>query len=462
VGDPFDYRPGEVVAGRYRVERPIGVGGSAAVYRARRLADDFEVALKVMHDTDASGVGRRRFEREAALVQRLRHPHVVEIFDFGHTEGDLPYIVFALLRGRSLKERIRREGPLEVHKTGIIALQVLDALVVAHDMGIIHRDIKPANLFMCTGEAGEMVKVLDFGLAKALFGDADLLQTLTRTGYRLGTPRYMSPEMARGETTGAPGDLYALALVIGEMLAGTPLIGGQSQAAVLMTHASQAPIAVPDVVGKSPFAQVIARGLAKSLKVRYRSALQMRADLESAMASLGGGQSEDDLDATLHYERMAAAPAIAAAMAPRTASPERQPAAPAPAGGTVPLPPELAATMPADAATGAPVRVVARTALAETAPGQAPLVLGERGASTGRGSSPPTHPIAASPSPVPPAPGQRGWSPPAPAPRAAAGGAVRHAAAPPKRVHGLWWWLGIVLLTLVALLAGALAGYALG
>ena len=253
------------------------------MYRATHPSLPEEVAFKVMHEHDPSGVGRPRFAREAALLQKLDHPHVVKMLDYGFTEAGLPYIVFELLRGRSLFAAIKRFGAFDPTRAGRIALQLLDALGAAHQLGIVHRDIKPGNVYLCSGHDGDFAKLLDLGLAKALEGDGPETDTITGTGYRLGTPRYMSPEMARGQKVGAQGDLYALGLVLAEMLAGEPVVKGNIQVDVLMAHGSAAPIAVDEVVKASPFASVIARALAKDLAVRYRTAMQMHADVQAAL-----------------------------------------------------------------------------------------------------------------------------------------------------------------------------------
>jgi len=273
---PFDFRRGDLVAGAYRIEGPIGLGGSASVYRAAPLDGTETVALKVMHETDPSGVGQQRFEREAALMQKLQHPHVVPVHDFGHTEQGLPFIVLTLLQGRSLGWVLKYEGAMDVTRVFGVAQPVLSALIEAKAMGIVHRDIQPED-------AADGVQVLDFGLAKALQGDELLTSTLTATGYRLGTPRYMSPEMARGQKANEASDLYSLALVLAELIAGRPMVGATSQIDVMMAHGSDEALVLPEPVLRSPLGSVIQRALAKSLKVRYRTAVQMRADVDAAM-----------------------------------------------------------------------------------------------------------------------------------------------------------------------------------
>ncbi len=274
-----DLRVGDRVQD-YRIRRVLGRGGAGTVYEAER--GGHEVALKIMHDHDPSGVGRKRFVREAALVQRLHHPHVIALLDFGYTEGGLPFLVFELYRGQSLKAQLRRAGPFPYGDAGAIVLQLLDAMIAAHAMGIIHRDIKPANIFLVEGHERPFVKVLDFGLAKALEGEGPEIATITDTGYRLGTPRYMSPEMARGQRVGELGDVYALGLVFAEMLSGEPVVKAASQIDVLMAHAADAALPLDAPVSQSPFVSIIERAIAKTPAQRP-SAMAMRADVTHAL-----------------------------------------------------------------------------------------------------------------------------------------------------------------------------------
>ncbi|HEY4119602.1 MAG TPA: serine/threonine-protein kinase, partial [Byssovorax sp.] len=214
--------PGTVVAS-YRIVGTLGVGGSGTVYRAEHVDSGHAVALKVMnaeHLDDATE--RQRFEREAEVVKKLAHPHVVGLLDYGYAD-DLPYLVFPLLEGHTLEQRLNARGKLDWALTARLSVQVLSALEVAHGMGIAHRDIKPANIFLCESPLGEIAQILDFGTAK-IVGDAGQRSDVTRVGVLVGTPRYMAPEQVRGEPLTPAADVYAFGLVMAEMILGEALV----------------------------------------------------------------------------------------------------------------------------------------------------------------------------------------------------------------------------------------------
>ena len=269
----YDLSSGARVAG-YEIVRPLGRGGSGAVYEAQR--DGVAVALKILHEVTAAA----RFEREVALVARLDHPHVVRLLDHGRTENGQPFIAFELVRGRALHALLRPGRGFEPPRVAAIGTQILAAVAAAHALGIVHRDIKPANVML---SSDDRVRVLDFGLAKAIFGDPSEVETITETGHRLGTPRYMSPEMARGLKAGPEGDVYSVALVVAEMITGAPVIASNIQVDVLMHHASDEPIALETAVRRSPFGPLIARALAKDPASRPTAAA-MRDGLAEALA----------------------------------------------------------------------------------------------------------------------------------------------------------------------------------
>lgn len=206
---------GDLVGGRYRLERPIGSGGMATVWRAIDDETGVAVAVKLMHprvqdDPDLLA----RFRREADVVARLDHPCIVRLLDRGSVEDAQPFIVFELVEGVSLKALIRQRGPLAPAEAASIASQVARGLELAHRSGIVHRDIKSHNLLVT--DSG-VAKLTDFGIARLLDGMQD---GLTRTGTVLGTSDYLAPEQARGLGVDGRTDVYALGVVLYEALTG--------------------------------------------------------------------------------------------------------------------------------------------------------------------------------------------------------------------------------------------------
>ena len=217
----------DALQGRYAVERPVGVGGMASVFLATDLKHDRHVALKVMHRELAASLGPERFLREIGITARLSYPHILPVHDSGEAGGLLWYVM-PFVDGESLQARIAREGPLPVGDAVRIAREVADALDHAHRHGIIHRDIKPANILLADGHA----LVADFGIARAVRTEGE---AITRTGFAVGTAQYMSPEQATGSgDVDGRTDIFALAVVLHEMLAGTPPFDGPSVQAILV------------------------------------------------------------------------------------------------------------------------------------------------------------------------------------------------------------------------------------
>jgi eukaryotic-like serine/threonine-protein kinase len=239
--DPLDAEPNPATVlprlkaaleGRYDVVRELGRGGMAAVFLAHDVKHDREVAVKVLHPELAASLGAERFEREIRLAAKLQHPHILGLHDSG-VAGDLLYYVMPFVKGESLRDRIDREGMLPVDDAIAIALEVNDALGYAHSQGVIHRDIKPENILLTGGHA----LVADFGIARAVTEGGP--QKLTQTGMSMGTPHYMSPEQASGETVGPTADLYSLGCVLYEMLAGEPPFTGKNAMQVMARHAME-------------------------------------------------------------------------------------------------------------------------------------------------------------------------------------------------------------------------------
>lgn len=211
---------GTVLAGRYRIEGEIGSGSIGIVYRATHLQLDLPVAVKVLR----MGLGVEpetlsRFQAEGVSAGRLRHPNVVSVIDSGITAGGVAYLAMELLQGETLEALLDREQRLDLERCARILSPVCSALAEAHSLGMVHRDIKPGNLFLDRSRGVELVKVLDFGLAK-LVGDAALTQKLTLAGSVLGTPAYMAPERFEGTDYDGRADVYSLGVLLFEMLTG--------------------------------------------------------------------------------------------------------------------------------------------------------------------------------------------------------------------------------------------------
>ncbi len=223
----------EALEGRYAVSRELGRGGMAAVFLARDIKHDREVAIKVLHPELGASVGAERFEREIRLAAKLQHPHILGLHDSG-VAGDLLYYVMPFVKGESLRDRLDSEGMLPIDDAIAIALEVNDALGYAHSQGVIHRDIKPENVLLSGGHA----LVADFGIARAISPDG-AVQKITATGMSMGTPYYMSPEQASGETVGPTADLYSLGCMLYEMLAGEPPFTGKNSMQIMARHAME-------------------------------------------------------------------------------------------------------------------------------------------------------------------------------------------------------------------------------
>jgi serine/threonine-protein kinase len=270
-------KSGLVLGGRYKLTDEIGRGGFGMVYRAHQLNMEREVAVKILPPRFlAIPDVVERFKREAQLASRLRHPNTITVHDYGQQENYL-YIVMELLRGEDLADVLKRERRIEPARAVHIAKQVLRSLGEAHEQGIVHRDLKPENIFL-TKLAGEsdFVKVLDFGIAKvAQPGGArdPNMRQLTVSGSTVGTPVYMSPEQAAGEEVDPLTDLYALGVILYEMLAGVPPFHDENPVKVMRSHLFEdvPPLKAQGLQG-SPLEAVILRALEKDRHARHKNA----------------------------------------------------------------------------------------------------------------------------------------------------------------------------------------------
>ena len=218
-------KKGDVLAGRYEIVGRLGSGSMGTVYRAEHVEIGKTVAVKVLGEElrDNREVAER-FHREAQSASRIRSPHVVDITDFGKTADGAPFFVMEYLRGETLAERLLERGPMDWATLRPILKQVLAALAAAHDQGVVHRDVKPDNVMLCMTPRGEIVKVLDFGIAKLIDPDKgledDRPSTLTQTGMIVGTAAYMSPEQAQSQPLDHRTDLYAVGVILFQCLTG--------------------------------------------------------------------------------------------------------------------------------------------------------------------------------------------------------------------------------------------------
>ncbi len=278
----FQDRLHEGLRGRYTLERELGQGGMALVFLARDLRHDRHVALKVLRPEVSAEIGAERFLREIKMAAGLTHPHILPVYDSGEA-GELLYYVMPNMEGHSLRERLERERQLPLEDALRITREVAAALDYAHRHQVIHRDIKPENILLHEGSA----MVADFGIGKALSGDG----SITQTGVAIGTPAYMSPEQAGGESdVDGRSDLYSLGCVLYEMLSGEPpFTGPTAQAIIAKRFVSPIPKVratrdVPEAVD-----QVVTRALSRTPVDRFPTAAEFAAAL-AAITRNGAGR----------------------------------------------------------------------------------------------------------------------------------------------------------------------------
>lgn len=273
--------------GNYRLKARIGRGTSGDVWLARQVPLERDVALKVLRDQSwRSDEAVKRFTREARAASRLEHPNTIRIFDFGASDDGVLYIAMELLDGCDLDVLVAQSGPLPAARVIHLARQACGSLAEAHERGILHRDVKPANLFVTrVGEERDVVKVLDFGVAR-LQGPA---QTQTEQGALFGTPDFMAPEVCGGEGADARSDVYSLGASIYFALTGTPLFPDRSVTEVIMMHITKEPDPPSSRVKGIPadLERVVLKCLAKDPGARYQSVTE----LERALAACADAES---------------------------------------------------------------------------------------------------------------------------------------------------------------------------
>jgi serine/threonine protein kinase len=293
---------GRVFGERFELVSKIGAGGMGVVYKARQRAMDRHVAIKVLlkeYLTNETAV--RRFQREALAVSKLEHPNTVRIYDFGETEDKILYIAMEFLPGMPLSRMLAKQRQLAVRQVLRVVTQICRSLDEAHRKGIVHRDLKPDNVFVGTIEGQrDFVKVLDFGVAKLREGGDDGA-TLTQHGVLFGTPKYMSPEQCRSQVVDARSDLYAVGVMMYEMLAGRVPFEADNSMAILVAHAQDAPAPLasvrPDLAVPFEVEELMHSLLAKEPEARPQSAKQVIQSCETLLHAV-----PDDFERVITYE----------------------------------------------------------------------------------------------------------------------------------------------------------------
>jgi len=284
---------GQVIADSYYVQRKLGEGGMGEVYLAEHVKMGRKSAIKVMsaamaHDPDSVA----RFNREAKNASQINHPNVCAIYDFGETPDGLIFLAMEFVEGEPLTALLAREGTLALPRAVDITRQVGEALQAAHDLGIVHRDLKPDNVMLMRRGNQDVVKVVDFGIAKAV-GAEQAGQKVTKTGFVVGTPDFMSPEQLSGDPLDGRSDLYSLALVFYQMVTGTlPFTADSAQEAMVKRLTDQpVPLAAarPDLKFPPEVQAVLDRALARRASDRYASVTLFAQDL---IAASGGGATQ--------------------------------------------------------------------------------------------------------------------------------------------------------------------------
>jgi serine/threonine-protein kinase len=285
---------GTTLAERYEIIGRVGTGGMGTVYRARQVGLARDVALKVLRpEGSADRETVARFEREAKAMSLLLHANTVRVFEFGEDPSGYLYLSMELLEGESLTACLDREGALDVRKAIEITQQILRSLAEAHGKGLIHRDLKPDNIMLAriAGQAQPVTKVLDFGIAKVFKDDAPQLDQLeTQAGTVFGTPRYMSPEQAQGKPLDQRSDLYAVGVLLYQMLVGRPPFVDMEAVVVMSKHIRETPKPLRDAAPQRPIPpsleRVVLRALAKSASARPANAEEFDQALTACLAEV--------------------------------------------------------------------------------------------------------------------------------------------------------------------------------
>src|SRR5450755_1079256 len=287
---------GQILAGKYRVEKVLGSGGMGVVVAAWHLELEQRVAVKFLHPLAMERPDTaERFRREARSAAKIRSEHVARVIDVGIMEGGLPYMVMEHLDGHDVSEEMQR-GLLSISNAIDFTLQALEALAEAHAAGIVHRDLKPANLFLAMRPDGSrIIKVLDFRISKSLFGTSVAEMSLTRTAALIGSPLYMSPEQMRSaKDVDTRTDIWSLGVMLYEMITGRPPYTGDSIPALCASLLNDQPVPMQQLRAEVPpsLEEAVMRCLAKDRQQRFATV----SELARALAAFGSSSSQVHVD----------------------------------------------------------------------------------------------------------------------------------------------------------------------
>jgi serine/threonine-protein kinase len=283
---------GRTLGGRYRLVRKLGIGGMAVVYLAKHVVIERQSAIKILRqDLAINPAHRERFLREARAVNRINHPNIVQIMDFGE-DGGLAFLVMEYFEGEALTAALAR-GPLRARRALRIASQIAGALGRAHELGVIHRDLKPDNVLVRSVQGDDTIKLTDFGIAKVVDAPA-----ITFSDQRFGTPGYIAPEYLEGAAPSARGDLYALGVLLYELLTGRQPFDAASPADLLVAQLRQAPVRPSArIPGIAPgLDALVLQLMSRSPDDRPRDAFVAHDALERALDEIGEGRASLQID----------------------------------------------------------------------------------------------------------------------------------------------------------------------
>lgn len=278
---------GREILGQYLIEKKLGEGGMGMVFLADQPAMARKAAIKILRPEIASAEQMERFQREAQTLSNIDHPHIIKVYNFGTLEEGELYIAMEFVQGREMDKVLEDEGRMPWERAVSIIVQAADALVEAHSKGIVHRDLKPENIMLCERrDTTDYVKVMDFGIAKVLENSQELTSSATVAGIIHGTPMYMSPEQARGESVDARSDIYSLGIVLYAMLTCELPIKSNTLVGYIIAHQSDppAPLSTHGVVVPKALEAIILKMLEKKVEDRYQSMQEVLNDLRALIA----------------------------------------------------------------------------------------------------------------------------------------------------------------------------------